>query len=103
MPWSSQPIPNCSLPNTWTYDQVLSNDGGADITISDRTDFFDNAQTSTRSGLGLVIHPGSKETITTRWCSANTFEHHTRTDFTGTDARNNRINFTGPTVTLSAK
>jgi len=103
VPWSSNPIPNCSLTNTWTYTQILDNVGGAEITISDRTDFFDGAQASQKSGLGIVIPPGSKTTLTTRWCSANSFEHHTRTDFIGTDARNNRISFTGPTVTLQAK
>jgi hypothetical protein len=50
-----------------------------------------------------VIPAGSKQKLTTRFCSANAFEHHTRTDFTGTDAKNNRINFTGPEVTLRAK
>jgi hypothetical protein len=58
---------------------------------------------STRSGLGIVIPAGSKTTLTTRFCSANSFEHHTRTDFTGSDTRNNRINYRGPEVTLSKK
>jgi len=103
VPLSSQPIPNCSLPNTWTYEQVLSNDGGADITISDRSDFFDGVMTSSRTGLGIVIHPGSNQRITTQWCSANATEHHTRTDFAGSDASGNRINVTGPTVTLAGR
>jgi len=102
-PWSSNPIPNCTLTNTWTYTQILDNVGSSEITLSDRTDYFDNAQYSQRSGLGIVIPPGSKTTLTTRWCSANSFEHHTRTDFTGTDARNNRINYKGPEVTLSKR
>lgn len=74
-----------------------------EITLSDRADYFDGALATQKSGLGIVIPAGSKQTLTTRWCSANTFEHHTRTDFTGTDARNNRINFKGPEVTLSKK
>jgi len=103
VPWSSNPIPNCSLANTWTYTQILDNVGGAEITLSDRSDFFDNALASQKSGLGIVIPAGSKTTLTTRWCSANDFEHHTRTDFTGSDARNNRINYKGQEVTLSKK
>jgi hypothetical protein len=91
------------LANTWTYTQTLDNVGGAEITLSDRTDYFDGALFSTRSGLGIVIPAGSKTTLTTRFCSANSFEHHTRTDFTGTDTRNNRINYKGPEVTLRAK
>jgi hypothetical protein len=102
-PWSNNPIPNCTLTNTWTYTQILDNVGSSEITLSDRADYFDNALYSQRSGLGIVIPPGSKTTLTTRWCSANSFEHHTRTDFIGTDARNNRINYKGPEVTLSKR
>ena len=103
VPGSSAPIPNCGLPNTWTYTQILDNTGGSQITISDRTDWFDGAQFDQKSGLGIVIPPGSKQQITTRFCSANNIVHKTRTDFSGTDAKNNRINYTGPTVTLNPR
>lgn len=103
MPWSGNPIPNCSLSNTWTYTQIIDNVGSNEITLSDRTDYFDGALFSSRSGLGLVIPAGSKTQLTTRFCSANSFEHRTRTDFTGTDSKNNRINVRGPEVTLSKK
>ncbi len=103
MPWSGTPIPNCSLTNTWTYTQVLDNVGGAELTLSDRTDYMDGAVLSQRSGLGIVIPAGSKQTLTTRFCSASADEHHTRTDFTGTDAKNNRITYKGPDVVLSKK
>ena len=103
MPGSNNPIPNCSLANTWTYTQIRDNVGAAQITISDRTDWFDGAQFDQKSGLGIVIPAGSKQTITTRFCSANATVHHTRTDFTGTDANNNRINYTGPDVTLAGR
>ncbi len=103
VPWSNNPIPNCSLPNTWTYTQILDNVGSAELTISDRTDYFDAALFSQKSGLGIVIPPGSKSTLTTRFCSANATEHHTRTDFSGTDSKNNRINYKGPDVVLSKR
>jgi hypothetical protein len=64
---------------------------------------MDGAVLSTRSGLGIVIPAGSKTQLTTRFCSANSGEHHTRTDYTGTDAKNNRITYKGPDVTLSKK
>ena len=91
------------MPNTWTYTQILDNVGSAEITLSDRTDYFDGALFSTKSGLGIVIPAGSKTTLTTRFCSANSFEHHTRTDFTGSTSRNERINYRGPEVTLSKR
>jgi len=103
VPGSGNPIANCSLANTWTYTQILDNVGGAEITLSDRTDWFDGAQFDHKSGLGIVIPAGSKQTITTRFCSANNITHHTRTDFTGSDSKNNRINYTGPTVTLNPR
>jgi len=103
VPWSGTPIPNCSLTNTWTYTQVLDNIGSAELTLSDRTDYMDGAVLSQRSGLGIVIPAGSKTQVTTRFCSATATEHHTRTDFTGTDAKNNRINYRGPDVVLSKK
>jgi hypothetical protein len=103
VPWSNQPIANCSLLNTWTYEQTLRNSGGVTITISDRSDFMNGARVSSRSGLGIVLKPGETNTITTRWCSANTTEQSARTDFTGSDANNARINVTGQTVKLSAK
>jgi len=103
VPWSSNPIPNCSLANTWTYTQILDNFGSSELTLSDRTDYFDGALFGQKGNLGIVIPAGSKTTLTTRFCSANSFEHHTRTDFSGTDARNNRISYKGPDVTLSKR
>jgi hypothetical protein len=103
VPWSSQPIPNCSLANTWTYTQILDNVGSSELTLSDRADYIDTALFSSKSGLGIVIPAGSKTTLTTRYCSANSLEHHMRTDYTGSDAKNNRIAYRGPDVTLQKK
>jgi hypothetical protein len=103
VPWSSQPIPGCALANTWTYEQTLKNTGGRQITISDRTDFFDGAQTGTRSGLAIILDPGQENKITTRWCSANATEHRTQTNFNGRDSSNAPINFDGPPVRLMAR
>ena len=103
MPWSNQPIDGCSLPNTWQYDQILSNSGGARLTISDRTDSFDGTDVNTRTGLGIVLAPGAQTSIRTRWCSANATEHLAQTTFSGSDDAGNRINVAGPTVRLAAR
>lgn len=103
MPWSSTLIEGCSLANTWQYDQVLSNSGGARLTISDRADAFDGVQVSTRTGLGIVLAPGAQTSIRTRWCSANATEHRAQTTFTGSDEAGNRISVAGPTVRLAAR
>ena len=103
VPWSGTPIDGCSRPNTWTYEQVLRNTGGATLTVSDRTDYMNGAKVSERSGLGIVLAPGADRAITTRWCSANATEQTARTDFFGSDGSGGRITFTGPTVRLLAR
>lgn len=100
VPWSSEPVPNCSLANRWHYDQVLKNTGGTRLTISDRTDLFDGVEVSKRSGLGIVLAPGAETSIRTRWCSANNVEHRAQTNWSGSDDRGNRISFTGAVVRL---
>jgi hypothetical protein len=100
VPWSSEAVAGCSLANRWHYDQILKNAGGTRMTISDRTDLFDGAQVSSRTGLGIVLTPGQETTIRTRWCSANNIEHRAQTNFSGSDDAGNRITFTGPTVRL---
>ena len=94
---------SCSLANTWHYDQRLTNTGGSTVTLSDRENFFDGVSVSKQSGLGIVLAPGASTTIPTHWCSANNIEHRASTNFSGSDAANNRIAFTGPTVRLLAK
>lgn len=100
VPWSSEPVPNCTLPNNWHYEQTLTNTGGTTLTISDRTDFFDGVEVSRRSGLGIVLTPGASTSITTRWCSGNNVEHRAQTNFSGSDDNGTRIAFTGPVVRL---
>jgi hypothetical protein len=103
VPWSSDPVPNCNLANHWHYEQTLRNTGGIQLTISDRTDFFDGVEVSKRSGLGIVLAPGQDTTITTSWCSANNIEHRAQTNFSGSDDGGNRVAFTGTTVRLQPK
>ena len=103
VPWSSEPTPNCSLPNNWSYEQVLRNTGGTRLTISDRADFFDGVQVSTRTGLGITLNPGQDTSVTTRWCSGNNIQHTAQTNFMGSDDAGNRISITGPTVRLSPR
>ena len=100
VPWSSEPVPNCTLANRWHYDQVLRNTGGRRVTISDRSDFFDGARVSTRGGLGIVLEPGAETTIRTRWCSATNVEHRAQTTWSGSDEAGTRLDVNGVTVRL---
>jgi hypothetical protein len=104
--YSEPPVAGCgSLPHTWQYTQTLRNTGGATITLSDRVNFFDGAESGRASSLGIVIQPGGSFTVTptTRWCSANNIEHTARTDWSGSDALGAAIAVTGPTVRLLPK
>ena len=103
VPWSNQPGEGCTRPNTWIYEQTLSNSGNLTLTISDRTDFMNGARVSSRSGLAIILAPGEAKTITTRWCSANPWEQKAQTNFVGSDDVGNRINFVGPGVLLLKK
>jgi hypothetical protein len=106
VPWSGQPIDGsgCTgVTNTWFYNQVLRNTGGKPITISDRTDYFNNREVSRRNGLGIVLAPGAETSITTRWCSASAGPHTSKTDFSGQDADGASVVFHGSTVTLQAR
>jgi hypothetical protein len=103
VPWSDDPVANCSLANRWHYEQTLRNTGGTTLTISDRADFFDGVQVSTRSGLGIVLAPGQDTSITTSWCSANNIEHRAQTNFSGSDEGGNRVTFTGTIVRLQPR
>jgi hypothetical protein len=100
VPYFGQAIPNCSLPHTWQYEQVLRNTGGSTVTLSDRENFFDGASVSRQSGLGMNIAPGAETRVTTRWCSQNNIEHRAATNWSGSDAANNRITVNGPQVRL---
>jgi hypothetical protein len=106
VPWSGTPIDagGCEgVANTWFYTQTLNNTGGRTITVSDRTDFFNNREVSKRNGLGIVIEPGAETSVQTRWCSSSTGPHTAKTDFSGQDSGGASVVFHGSTVTLSAK
>jgi hypothetical protein len=103
VPWSNQPIDGCSLPNTWQYDQTLTNTGGTQLTVSERVDSFDGSEVSRRNNLGIVLAAGGQTTIRTRWCSANATEHRAQTLFSGSDDAGNPIRIAGPMVQLQAR
>ena len=103
VPESNPPVANCSLANTWQYDQRLTNTGGLAVTLSDRENFFDGVSVSKPTGLGIVLAPGASLSIPTSWCSANNIEHRASSNFSGSDSANNRVNFSGPTVRLLPK
>jgi hypothetical protein len=108
VPFSGQPITDsagcANVPNTWFYDQVLTNTGGNTINVSDRADFFNDREVSKRSALGIVLSPGASTTIKTRWCTSQSGTQTAQTNWGATDTTTGTVlTITGPRVTLRAK
>jgi hypothetical protein len=106
VPFSGQPIPDiasCSTrPNTWFYDQVIREVGGAAVTVTERVDMFDGAVTA-RTNPSLRIAANGSTTVRTRWCSSAATAHTAQSNFSGTDANGRAWTFTGPVVRLQAR
>jgi len=105
--FSGQPItdtPSCAnVPNTWFYDQVLTETGGADVAITGRIDKFDGRVVNTRNDLNIPIAARGSATLKSRWCSAQPTAHAAQTSFSGRDASGNTFNLDGPTVQLQSR
>ena len=105
VPFSGQPVtdagPGCNnVKNTWFYDQVLVESGGAEVTFKNRTDTFDGFVVNELSGLNIVVPANGQLILHTRWCSGNPIEHTARSSFTGTDTTGKVVTVTGPAVKL---
>lgn len=106
VPFSGQPITDIAScrdrANTWFYEQVLREVGGAGVTVTERVDSFDGVVTS-RTNPALQIAAGGSTTLRTRWCSTSAAAHTAQTTFSGTDASGRTWTVAGPTVRLQAR
>jgi hypothetical protein len=77
------PVAGCdNHPYTWYYEQVIVNDSGLAMTITDRENFFDNRYTSTTRE-AIQIRGNGTITIRTRWCSGYPKPHFAQTRLNG--------------------
>ena len=106
VPFGGQPITDiascASRPNTWFYDQVIREVGGAAVTVTERVDMFDGAVTA-RTNPSLRIAANQSTTLRTRWCSSAATAHTAQSNFSGTDANGRAWSVTGPVVRLQAR
>ena len=104
VPFSGQPITDAAScansKNTWFYDQVLRETGGAEVTLRTRVDRFDGAAVNNLTGLSIVVPANGSVTLKSRWCSVTAAEHTAQTTFTGADVHGNSLTVTGPVVPL---
>jgi hypothetical protein len=104
VPHSGQPITDAAgcagVRYTWFYDQVLRETGGAQVTITNRIDLFDDRETNNVSNLNIVVGANGTTTVRSRWCSSTRAAHSAQTRFTGTDASGRAVSILGPRVEL---
>ena len=104
VPWSGVPITDsagcASVANTWYYDMVLIEVGGQTVTLKNRVDVFDGKPTNNLSNLNIVIPAYTRTQIRARWCASANVNHVAQTTFSGTDASNNEVKVTSPSITM---
>jgi hypothetical protein len=104
VPFSGQPVtdaPSCAgSKNTWFYEQVLKETGGAAVTFTSRIDKFDERVVNTVTNLSLVVPANGSMSIQSRWCSAQGVAHTAQTTFTGTDTNGHSVSADGAVASL---
>jgi hypothetical protein len=96
--------PSCAgSKNTWFYDQILKEVGGADVTFTARVDSFDDrVVNNVTSGLNIPVPARGSLTLHARWCSATAAAHTAQTTFSGVDANGHAVSAAGPVARLMA-
>jgi len=106
VPFSGKPITDVAgcqnRNNTWYYEQVLEESGGAGLTITSEIDMFDGFVVNNLTGLHISVPANGKTTLTPRWCSSESRAHTAESTFSGVDANNNTFTVTGPKANLMA-
>jgi hypothetical protein len=106
VPFSGVPVSDAAgcaaLPNTWYYEHVFRETGGAEVKFTNRVDSFDGWTINTLSGLNIVVPANGELKLRSRWCSANATDHEAQSSFSGTDANGNPVTVIGPKVRLLA-
>ena len=93
--------PGCAgSPNTWFYNQVLTETGGAAVTFTSRIDSFDQRIVNNLTNLNLIVPAMGSVTVSSRWCSASDVSHTAQSSFTGLDANGHIIKVDGPVVQM---
>jgi hypothetical protein len=104
VPFSGQPVTDAAScagsKNTWFYEQILKETGGAAVTLTSRIDKFDERVVNTVTNLSLVVPANGSMSIQSRWCSAQGVAHTAQTTFTGTDANGHSVSADGPMASL---
>jgi hypothetical protein len=107
VPFSGEPItffPQCvGVPNTWFYDDLLTNDSSVLVTITRIVDRLDGVVTKDIT-VSSPMPPGTSRITNYQWCSASPGQHLVDTTYTIVDANSQLVTIKGPgVITLLAK
>jgi hypothetical protein len=88
--------------NTWYYEVIFKETGGAPVTFTSQIDAFDGFVVNNLSGVNVTVPANGEAKINPRWCSATSGKHTAQHTFSGTDANGNAVNLQSPLVNLMA-
>jgi hypothetical protein len=105
VPFSGAPIADAAecanYANTWFYDTVLQETGGANVTFTSRVDLFDGKTANNITGLNIVLGPHDTVILHTRWCSGASIGHSAQSIFGGVDGSGNAVTAQGQVAQLT--
>lgn len=106
VPFSGKPITDVSgcanRNNTWFYDQILQETGGAPVTFNSEIDMFDGSVVNNKTSLSISVPANGKTTLSQRWCSSESKSHTAQSTFSGVDSKGNALTVNGPQINLMA-
>ena len=88
--------------NTWYYELILKESGGAPVTFTSQIDAFDGFVVNNLTGVKVEVPANGELKLSPRWCSATSAKHTAQHTFSGTDSNGNSINLQTPVINLMA-
>jgi hypothetical protein len=88
--------------NTWYYELILKESGGASVTFTSQIDAFDGFIANNLTGVRVSVPANGEVKLTPRWCSSSSGKHTAQHTFTGTDSNGNALSVRSDLVNLMA-
>jgi len=105
VPFSGKPITDAVCvgnPNTWFYDETLTETVGVGVRITQIIDVFDGVVRNDTL-VDNTVSPRGRVTYRYQWCWSPLAAHRVQSTFSGVDANGHPISVVGPEITLLAK
>lgn len=105
VPHSGQPVSaaGCAgVANTWTYDEVMRESGGAAVTLTTLVDVVDGT-TQPTINVSITVQANGSFTRPRQLCFSTGSQHTLQATYRGTDANGHSMTATVPLVTRAAR